>query len=339
MCQHMFPIRRLLANSISALIGCIEIYNKPRFGYRDEVSVVLLTNAWELALKALLSKGAGSAAVYYPKKRGEAYRTLTWQDTMNKCRNEGLWPTALDYDSCRANVRAVADFRDRAIHLENSPGFGMLFYALAQQSIVNYKDLLQMAFGRNLATEITWHLLPLGNAAPIKPLEFLNQPYDSTAKVGATEAEQFLRRLYDSLKELEVNGNDLGRVATSYNVTLQSVKKVTSADLVVGVSGDASDKFLVSKKSDPNEDFPFNMTRLLKAVNDKRSGRPITSHDYQVIVRKYDLKSDKAACWIQKDTKVPQWSAEALRRFRELSDADYDLARSEYRVDRSARKT
>jgi len=40
--------RKLRANSKAALIGAIEIYNKPRFEYRDEVFVILLLNAWEL---------------------------------------------------------------------------------------------------------------------------------------------------------------------------------------------------------------------------------------------------------------------------------------------------
>jgi hypothetical protein len=47
--------RHLLRNGKAALLAAIEIYNKPRFEYRDECFVILLLNAWELALKALLS--------------------------------------------------------------------------------------------------------------------------------------------------------------------------------------------------------------------------------------------------------------------------------------------
>jgi hypothetical protein len=35
------------------MVAAIEIYNKPRFEYRDEVFAILLLNAWELLLKAL----------------------------------------------------------------------------------------------------------------------------------------------------------------------------------------------------------------------------------------------------------------------------------------------
>jgi len=46
------------------------------------VFVILLLNAWELLLKALLSKSGRS--IYYRKRRQEPYRTLTWRDALNR---------------------------------------------------------------------------------------------------------------------------------------------------------------------------------------------------------------------------------------------------------------
>ncbi|MGO1981066.1 MAG: DUF3644 domain-containing protein [Brachybacterium alimentarium] len=37
--------RRLVDNSMSAMLSAIEIFNKPRISYRDEVTVVLVVNA------------------------------------------------------------------------------------------------------------------------------------------------------------------------------------------------------------------------------------------------------------------------------------------------------
>ena len=67
--------RNLLQNAQAAMLAAIEIYNKPRFQYRDECFSILLINAWELILKALLSKNRKS--IYYKKRRGEAYKTFT----------------------------------------------------------------------------------------------------------------------------------------------------------------------------------------------------------------------------------------------------------------------
>jgi len=47
------PIRDDLAHkSVQAAIAAIEIYNKPDFHFREEAFSVLMTNSWELLLKA-----------------------------------------------------------------------------------------------------------------------------------------------------------------------------------------------------------------------------------------------------------------------------------------------
>jgi Protein of unknown function (DUF3644) len=42
----------LAEKSVQAAIAAIEIYNKPAFSYREEAFSLLMTNAWELLLKA-----------------------------------------------------------------------------------------------------------------------------------------------------------------------------------------------------------------------------------------------------------------------------------------------
>jgi len=58
--------RKLLGNAKAAMMAAIEIYNKPAFRYPDECVVILLLNAWELILKAALSKNGKS--IFYPKR-------------------------------------------------------------------------------------------------------------------------------------------------------------------------------------------------------------------------------------------------------------------------------
>lgn len=56
--QPYVSSRRLAANSLSAMLAAIEVYNKPRMEYRDEVTVLMVVNAWELAMKAALRKAS-----------------------------------------------------------------------------------------------------------------------------------------------------------------------------------------------------------------------------------------------------------------------------------------
>src|SRR5262245_4525618 len=44
--------KALAEKSVQAAVAAIEIYNKPRFSYREEAFALLMTNAWELLLKA-----------------------------------------------------------------------------------------------------------------------------------------------------------------------------------------------------------------------------------------------------------------------------------------------
>jgi hypothetical protein len=286
----------------------------------------LITNGWELLLKATLAKGG--KGIHYPKRRNEPYRTLTWQDTANRIRNEGLWPAGVDYDATRENIRAIADFRDSAVHLYNVKGFPALVHALAQQSVVNFKDILYLEFGRDLTTEITWHLMPLGSAVPDEPIEFLAKRTSPTGAPRRDPVASYLGRLRESLDKLQQDGADVSRVATTYAVTLQSVKKLQAADIVVGVDGTGSaDKVFIKQTSDPNKDYPYNMTRLLTVVNGKRSGRRMNNYDFQAVVFKFNMRQNDRLCWIHGNTNVPQWSNDAVAAFCRLNDDDLALAR------------
>ena len=65
-------------------------YNKPRFVYRDEVFLLLIINAWELLLKALISKTGQSS--YYKKRRNQPYRTLSFVDAITKAAATAVRP-------------------------------------------------------------------------------------------------------------------------------------------------------------------------------------------------------------------------------------------------------
>jgi hypothetical protein len=156
--------RHLLKNAKAAMIAAIEIYNKPSFSYRDECFVILLLNAWELILKAVLSKKKQS--VFYPKKRKEPYRTLSCRDAITRA--ETFFPKELPPLPVRRNLDLLSTYRDNAVHFYNANDFGVLVYALAQTSVINFKDLLDKFFAVNLENEISWQLLPIGLKPPVE---------------------------------------------------------------------------------------------------------------------------------------------------------------------------
>lgn len=302
--------RKLLGNSKSAVVGAIEIYNKPNFEYRDEVFVVLLINGWELLLKAIISKSKGS--IYYRKRRGQPYRTLSLADAFRSATSSPLWPHEVGYQAVGRNLEFLTTFRDNAVHFYNSSGFSTLIYLLAQTSITNYHDLLMSVFDQDLTSKINWQLLPLGLTAPIDPISYLKgtrPPGDSSESA----VDEFLRSLSEATEELETSGIDSSRLMTIYDVSLNSVKKISSADIVVGVDGDRTGvgQVLVTRRLDPNRSHPLRQKGVLERI--KNAGREdIGPYQFQAIVWKKSLKDDARYCWTEEETKLSKWSEETV---------------------------
>ncbi|MFF8894797.1 DUF3644 domain-containing protein [Brevibacterium casei] len=319
-------IKRLIDNSLAAMLAAVEIYNKPQMTYRDEITVVLVVNAWELALKAALRQR--SRSIFYPKRRGEPYRSISIDDALGRVAAKGLWPSGMDGSAVTANVKALAKFRDRAIHLYNAKGLGAVIYPFLQQNVLNYRDFVLQRFKKDLADSMTWQLLPLGATAPADAVQFMK--VDKNAAMVA-ELQQFIDELRGFMDEAESAGSDMARVATVYDINMQSVKKMTSADLVVAVSPTA-DGHVVMRKTDPNQTHPYSTTELLQRVNEKRGGRKLTTYDHQAVCWKEALRDKAKYAWKHSNAASHVWSGDAINYLVSLTDEQYDRTRAEYRA-------
>lgn len=96
-------------NSKAAMLAAIEIYNKPQIAYRDECFSILLVNAWELLLKAVLSKN--KQRVFYPKERTQPYKTFSVVDGLIKAK--GFFPFSIQYEPVAKNINALLTYRNK----------------------------------------------------------------------------------------------------------------------------------------------------------------------------------------------------------------------------------
>jgi len=323
--------RKLLGNARAAMMAAIEIYNKPVFQYRDECMVIFLLNAWELALKALLSKKKQS--IFYPKKKKQPYRTLSWQDALIKARS--YFSKDLPFAPIQHNLELLGTYRDNAVHFYNAKDFGVVLYALAQTSIKNFRDLLEQTFAIKLEDEISWQLLPLGTRPPIDIVSYISD----TSSGKMTEAvRQFLSELADAVDALKEAGEDTGRLLTIFNVKLESIKKIGDADVVVGVKKAQGTKgpLAVIKTQDPNITHPL---RQIDIVGKKDApgkieslyGKRFTSYIFQAIVWKYNLKSKQQYCWQAKEGVLTKYSNDIVTFIKKLTSADINAALGDYR--------
>ncbi|BAD59858.1 hypothetical protein NFA_50060 [Nocardia farcinica IFM 10152] len=169
--------------------------------------------------------------------------------------------------------------------------------------------------------------MPLGAKAPAEAVRYLK--VDTTRK-SLAEVQQFIDTLRGFMDEAESADSDMGRVATIYDIKMQSVKKMTSADLVDAVSPTGEGRVVV-KKLDPNQSHPYNQTELLDKVNQRRKGRRLTSYDYQVPCWKEKLRDNPKYAWKHEHSPTYLWSGDAVSYLAGLDDEVYDQARADYR--------
>ena len=319
--------RHLLGNAKSAILAAIEIYNKPRFAYRDECFAILLLNAWELLLKAVLSRKGKS--VFYPKERKKPYRTLSWDDAFTQAQT--FFPQDLHPLPVRRNLDLLSTYRNNAVHFYNAQGFGSLVYALGQTSVVSFREILEKVFDVSLADEISWQLLPIGLAPPIDPIEYITKN-TGAARRGGAAVRQFLATLAAATNEVEDAKADTGRLLTVFTVKLESTKKIERADVLVGVKPAAGEQgpLIITKTMDPNITHPLRQKEVIEKVGDLHS-MPLTPHRFQAIAWKFELKTKPQFCWKATEGVLTKYSNDVLHFLKGLTKDQIEAAVAEYR--------
>ena len=306
-------------------MAAIEIYNKPMFQYRDECTVILLLNAWELLLKAILSKNKKS--VFYPKKRNQPYRTLSWQDALSRA--EDYFPSTIPHLPIQRNLELLGTYRDNSVHFYNAKDFGVVLYALAQTSIVNFRDLLQNSFGINLADQINWQLLPIGIRPPVDIVSYISGKSNAKTK---TAVRQFLSELAKIVEELKAANQDTERLLSIFDVKLESIKKIGEADVVVAVEKDSTQEgpLAIVRKQDPNNSHPLRQKEILKRIKTLH-GKRFTGYVFQAIIWKYGIKENPQYCWRSSEGALIRYSNDTVTFIQRLIAADVEASRIDYR--------
>ena len=320
--------RKLLENSKAAMMAAIEIYNKPAFKYRDECVVILLLNAWELALKALLSKN--KKTIFYPKKRKHPYRTLSWQDALTNAKP--LFPKEIPYLPVQRNIELLGTYRDNAVHFYNADSFRVVLYALTQTCIKNFRDLIEKSFGYRLEDEISWQLLPLGIRPPVDIIAYISSDKDFKGKKKSDAVRQFLSELAESANEIKKADEDTGRLLTVFNVKLESVKKIGDADVIVGVTKaeNSEGPLTVVRTQDPNITHPLRQKTIVNEIANLH-GMTFTPYIFQAVVWKYNLKEKSQYCWKATEGILTKYSHDIIAFIKQLPRADLEAAVNEYK--------
>lgn len=318
--------RALLKSSQAAVIASIEVYNRPTTEYREEATVILLVNGWELLLKAILSKNR--VPIFYPKERGKPYRSLIIWDAFREAAK--FFPASTPHQAVGKNLEILVNFRNNAAHLYSDPGFDALINAFAQTSLLNYREILLHVFGTDIAKRVSLALRPLSFGIDLDPIAYIRRAR-ADSKISASTAS-IIYAINEAVESLEEGGIDTACFLTVYKVHFESVKKISRADLVVGVDNERSggDALMVHRRFDPNDPNWVREKDILAEITDLH-GIPFNQHTCRALIWKLDIKSKPHYCWIAQEGVLTKYSREVIALFRRLSKADVEQAIQEYK--------
>ncbi len=158
---------QLSQKSIHAAVSAIEVYNKPDFHFREEAFSLLMTNAWELILKAkwLKDNDDDIEAIYERKKDGSTKN--------NRCGNPityGATHIAIRFLEDKDinftkpvfdNLIALIEIRDNSAHFLNKDlYFGRRVLEVGTASLQNFLRLITEWFDADLS-HYNFFLMPL----------------------------------------------------------------------------------------------------------------------------------------------------------------------------------
>lgn len=222
--------KTLVKNGCAALMAAIEIHNKPVFDYRYEVCTLLVINAWELVVKALI----------YQK-----WKNIKLEDEGNprpfkKCLNDvAAHLTGEDARSflvVKENLENLYKYRNSVAHF-HSEELDVILFSLLRASVIDFAAFVRTHFNREVCGGPTV-ILPIHVSGDFNPIEFLvKRPSESGA---SNEVHDFINGLFESCERLQAAGiND--SIFSTWTMGILSAKKAANADVLAARTNTAPD--------------------------------------------------------------------------------------------------
>ena len=222
----MKPISEaLIENSKSAIIGCVELHNKPIFSYRYEICTILCINGWELILKAFINENLEEFKLI--KKDGT---TKTFEECLSYV-SQNLGQPFLHIEE---NLNKLYEFRCNIIHFYKE-NIDAILYSVLHKSILNFNQFLRNNFNMDLTEETHLMLLPLGFKPFASPVDFLTD--ESAISKSSNSIQQFIKSIVESTQRLKNEGIE-DSIFSTYRIAAINENRVSNADIIAAITKD-----------------------------------------------------------------------------------------------------
>lgn len=217
----------LLDSSQAALFAGIEIHNKPHIDYRYPTSVILIINAWELALKAYVYKYTGKKKIY--EKDGK--HTISFSKALTLVRDhinttEKNKKFAAIYD----NLNLLNEYRCSNVHFIESE-LDPVIFMLISKAVLNYDTFVRKYFKKDITRDDNLIILPIGLKLPFDPVDYLKQNCSNAHN-------DFIDDVIQSVRELNNEGVQ-DSIVVGFNLVTDKVRDVKNADIIATLSNTA----------------------------------------------------------------------------------------------------
>lgn len=296
--------QQVLERSVAAAVSSIEIYNKPDFKYRSETFSILMTNAWELLLKAKLLKdnnndlrsiqiretrrlkdGKYSEKLYVRKTRSNNPATLSISKAINKILEAD--PLILD-QRVIGNLNLLVEVRDNAIHLVNKDlGLQTRIQDIGTAAVKNYIQLVQEWFDYSLA-RYNFYLMPLSFFHEADVIQ-------SFSLVSYNEQTRNLLRYLETVEQEHPSSAE-----SLYNATLRVETKFlrSSSDSAIKIqtTNDPSAPKVQITEEDMLKRYPFDYSGLTEKLRNRYTDFKQNQRYHGVLK---PLKADQKYCRVR----------------------------------------
>lgn len=260
----------LFTNAEEALISSIEIYNKPLWSYKFQTSLILLINAWELLLKAIIVKSTTLKEIMSTDQN-----TISFDDSIKKVIEIDMLNIST---STKENLLVLYDIRNNYTHFY-SEKIETILYSLMSKSIDEFIKLALKYFKFKNQELLTMQCLPI--------FFNINKTTIQELKAIQNSKDMFIKSLADRIINFATSKKDKDSIMYNVDINLQTVKNFKNADLIFGLNNKSDytinleKKYILGKKSDKglqkitltddeiNEKYPYIYDNLIELKQKK----------------------------------------------------------------------
>jgi hypothetical protein len=323
------PSREIAEKSLAAALAAVEIYNKPDFRYREESFSILMTNAWELLLKArFISINEDAISSIYAESRHE-------KGTYKRNRSGNPMTHGLSYtlerifqhrasgltNDCKLNIEALVEVRDNATHFLNKDRhLSRRIQEIGMASLSNYIDLLRTWFAEIDLERYNFFLMPIAFFHGFETVRALS--ISSSAK----EIDNFLQ--YLSALEKKASRTDNPTHSITLPIETKIVKSRAEDAIRFRLTNDEDAPVVQVKEEDLLERYPYDYKELTRRCLERYENFKENQEYHRI---RKGLEGNTAYCRKRpnnpKNPKhcTPLWSPEVFKVF----DKRYTKRRSE----------